>query len=58
MPMQSITPGDRRRVKVSVWDGMYAEELFIKVRNRVNIADCGQTPDGQDLHKCIKTAIL
>ena len=22
MPMQSITPGNRRRVKVSVWDGM------------------------------------
>ena len=33
MPMQSITPGNRRRVKVSVWDGMSAEELFIKVRN-------------------------
>ena len=53
--MQSITPGNRRRVKVSVWDGMSAEELFIKVRNKMNIADCARNSGIQDLHKCIKT---
>ncbi len=53
--MQSITPGDRRRVRISVWDGMSAEELFIKVRNKVNTADCARNCDNQALHKCIKT---
>ena len=42
-------------MRISVWDGMSAEELFIKVRNKVNIADCGRNGGILALHKCIKT---
>ena len=30
--MQRITPGDRRRVKASVWDGIAEKTIIIKVK--------------------------